>query len=362
MPSLIQQISAKARQRLVPLRLHMDLTWRCNERCIHCYLGNRAAEEMTTAEVARALDQSAEAGALFLILSGGEIMLRRDIFEIVAHARELQFDVKIKTNGLLIGAGEAERFAALGVRRADISIYSHRPGTHDAITLVSGSLERSLAACRALIASGISVRISAPIMRRNAEDCEAIRKLAAGLGAEAQFDAKITPCLSGDCAPLSLSVSDDVLPRVLAEVGPAVDLHQVGDSGLSGGSPCGAGISSFYISPSGDVMPCVEYPMACGNLRSQTFGEIWHSSPAFAAIRAVRNRDLPVCSACPNQPVCARCPGLAYIEGDALGASSLDCRMAFARTGIPSPAMKPPTGGPPPTSPESTSATEDLAQ
>jgi radical SAM protein with 4Fe4S-binding SPASM domain len=263
----------------------------------------------------------------------------------------------------MMSPGEAERFAALGVRRADISIYSHQPGTHDAITLVPGSLERSLAACRALVACGIAVRISVSVMRQNAEHCDAIRKLAAELGAEVQFDAKITPCLSGDCAPLALNISHAALSRVLAEVGPVIDPHQKEDFDPGDEHPCGAGVSSCYISPSGDVMPCVEYPLVCGNLRNQSFSEIWSGSSVFAAIRAVRNRDLPVCSGCPNRPVCARCPGLAYIEGDPLGPSTLDCRTAFARTGVPSPVMTPPAVSITPVmSPESASAPEDLTQ
>ncbi len=101
--------------------------------------------------------------------------------------------------------------------------------------------------------------------------------------------------------------------------------------------PCGAGHSYCYISPSGDVTPCVAYSLVCGNLREKSFGEIWRSSPGFASVRAARTSDLHVCRACPNASVCNRCPGLAYKEGDALGPSALDCRQAFARTGIPSP-------------------------
>ena len=362
MLSLIQRLSLKARERVVPLRVHMDLTWRCNERCIHCYLGHQVGEEMRTAEIERILDQAAEAGALFLVLSGGEIMLRRDIFEIVACARERQFDIKIKSNGVLIGESQAERFAGLGVRRADISIYSHRPEVHDGITLTPGSLKRSIAACVALKTRGIAVRINVSVMRQNAGDCAGIRQLASDLGIEAVFDTRITPCVNGDCSPTSLNVAIKDMPQILTEFVPAGEAEHEAGAFTPDGHPCGAGHTSCYISPSGDVMPCQLYPLVCGNLLSQSFGEIWRSS-ALAAIRAVRNRDMPVCSACPNQPVCARCPALAYMEGDPLGPSILDCRTAFARTGVSSPVMNPLHGSASPVAPsESTPATENLTQ
>ncbi len=196
MSSLMERTVNTARSHDVPLSVHLDVTWRCNERCVHCYLGHQAGEEMPTAEIERALCQLAETGTLFLVLSGGEIMLRRDVFEIVAHARALQFDIRIKTNGLLIGEREAERFAALGVRRADVSIYSHRPEVHDAITLVPRSLERSVAACRHLKRHGIAVQMRASIMRQNAGDYERLRTLASELGIRAAFDTTITLVLA----------------------------------------------------------------------------------------------------------------------------------------------------------------------
>jgi len=136
MPSLMQKIAAKAEERGVPLRAHLDLTWRCNERCIHCYLDHKSDGEMTTGEVSRALEQMAEAGTLFLILSGGEIMLRPDIFEIVGRARSLQFDVKsVDLNEFLfkpevlslLSAETARRLSCIPLRKIDGLLVAVRP-------------------------------------------------------------------------------------------------------------------------------------------------------------------------------------------------------------------------------------------
>ena len=89
----------------VPLGVQLDVTYRCNERCVHCYLDHDDHGEMTTAEIIDVLDQMAAAGVFFLTFSGGEILMRRDFFEILEYARELMFCVKLKTNALMIHEG-----------------------------------------------------------------------------------------------------------------------------------------------------------------------------------------------------------------------------------------------------------------
>ena len=100
MSSLMQEIGQRALDRGVPLAVQLDVTYRCNERCVHCYLDHEDHGEMTTAEIRGVLDQLAAAGVFFLTLSGGEIFMRTDLFDIVEYARSLMFSVKIKTNGL----------------------------------------------------------------------------------------------------------------------------------------------------------------------------------------------------------------------------------------------------------------------
>ena len=144
------------------------------------------------------LDQLAAAGTLFLILSGGELLLRRDFFDLLAYARGLGFDVKLKTNGILLNARAAARIRDLGVRQVQISIYSHRAEVHDAITKVPGSLARSIDAIRSLKAQGLHVLIANVLMRQNAGDYPAVRALAAELGVECTIDPTITPKMDGD--------------------------------------------------------------------------------------------------------------------------------------------------------------------
>src|SRR5260370_9864793 len=107
MSALVAEMSNKALKLNIPLSVRLDWTYRCNERCIHCYLDHDDHGEMTTAEIKDLLDQMAEAGVFYLTISGGEILMRRDFFELLAYARARTFCVKLKTNGLLIPEKEA---------------------------------------------------------------------------------------------------------------------------------------------------------------------------------------------------------------------------------------------------------------
>jgi radical SAM protein with 4Fe4S-binding SPASM domain len=344
MAALMDRISDKAGALAVPLAAHLDLTYKCNEVCGHCYLDHDVGGDMTAEEVKDVLGQLAAAGTLFLTISGGEIMLRKDIFEILAHARSLQFDIKLKTNGILIGEKEAEQLRALGVREVDISIYSHRPEAHDAITRVPGSFHRSVQAIRWLRSHGILVEMRTSVLRGCEGDLRGIQALAAELGVKVRFDSTIFPLMDGDSSPIvnfkiSLPALGDIAkePNLLfdSDESCAPPVHDRED--VLNSYPCGAGNRAVYISPSGDVTPCVQFPIVCGNVRREKFEEIWRNSPNFLMVRQIRNRDLGVCTSCSNLSSCKRCPGLAYREGDMRGPSSQDCDASYARTGIPSP-------------------------
>src|SRR5260370_29099430 len=145
----------RALHRGVPFSAQLDLTYRCNEQCIHCYLDHDDHGEMSTAEIKHLLKEMAEAGVFILTLSGGEIFMRKDFFEILEYACELTFCIKLKTNAVLIREAQAARLRDLGVASIQVSIYSHRPEVHDAITKVPGSLRRSINTIRFLRSQGL---------------------------------------------------------------------------------------------------------------------------------------------------------------------------------------------------------------
>jgi radical SAM protein with 4Fe4S-binding SPASM domain len=338
--SLMAQLNEKALRNGVPLSVHLDITYRCNERCEHCYLEHEGHDELSSDEIRALLDQLAEAGVFFLTISGGEPFLRPDCFEIITHARSLGFNVKLKTNALLIREREAARLRDLNVEQIQISVYSHRPEIHDAITKVPGSLRRTLTAIRRLRHYGLKITIANVLMRSNARDSEGVRVLARELGAHYTLDPTITPMLNGDTGVLRLRLPSMELRDVFQNaelVGDVADFcappPPVDDSILDGYS-CSAGHTACYITPQGDVYPCVQFPLPCGNIRREPFADIWKNSPQLHEVRSIRGRDLPTCSSCHHLGACTRCPGLAFMEGNMRGSSSADCEKSFVRTGI----------------------------
>jgi len=323
----------------IPLAVHFDLTYRCNERCVHCYLDHDDHGEMTTVEVKDVMDQLAAAGTLFLTFSGGELLLRKDFFALIAYARGLQFDLKIKTNGMLITAEDAARMRDLGVRQIQISVYSHRAEVHDAITKVRGSLERTVAAIRFLTSCGLKVIIANVLMRQNAGDYQGVSALAATLGAEYTMDPTITPKMDGNTETLALRMPATQVLHLFKDrslvgddfcIPPSTDAEA--DPELLDSVPCSAGHIACYISPYGDVYPCVQFPIPCGNLRQDRFEHVWHYSPQLDEVRSIRVRDLNTCPSCTFVSSCTRCPGLAYMEGNMRGPSSADCEKSTLRS------------------------------
>ena len=348
---VMDRLISRTVQKHRPLSVHFDLTYRCNERCVHCYLDHDDHGELTTAECLKVLDDLARSGTLFLTFSGGEIFLRPDLYEILAAARRLHFDISLKSNALLVTPERAARLREFGVRRVQISVYSDVPAVHDAITKVPGSLQRTLAAIPILIGHGLQVKLACPLMQENLMAYRGVMALAERLGVPYILDLTITPMMDGSSGPLEHRAAVSSLlpvlrdpalhgckPQPTAEATMAMNaLPSAFGSAVSSGIestayadlPCSAGHNSCYISPYGDVFPCVQLPQAAGNLRREKFDDIWYHAPQLERLRAIRESQLPICSQCEIRSYCERCPGLALMEGgDMLGAYERACALA----------------------------------
>lgn len=333
MSALTERLLERSMAGAVPLSVHVDLTMRCNEQCVHCYRVIEDRRELTTAEVKALLADLARAGTLYLTFSGGEVFLRADLFELIAEAKRLRFDLRLKSNALLITDERAHRLRDLGVRQVDVSIYSVDPALHDAVTLIPGSLARSLAGIERLQAAGVGVKINCPLMRATVGGYRAVRALAERLGVACGIDPMVTARNDGDLDTVRLRIGRADVRRVLSDPAlnpdppatvPAVrpDLDEVA---------CGAGHNACYVSAYGDVMPCVAMPLACGNIRQTPFAEIWADSRQMREVRGIRVRDLHTCGSCEAATFCTRCPGQALVEdGDLYGPSRAACEHALA--------------------------------
>jgi radical SAM protein with 4Fe4S-binding SPASM domain len=325
----------------VPLSVIFQVTDRCNYRCTHCYeTHSRGEGELSTLEVIRILDELQAAGTLFLSFTGGEPFVRDDMPALLQAAVDRRFVTKIKSTGHFIDDACADRLARIGIAEVQLSVYAADPEIHDGVTRHAGSLERTLGAARRLRQRGIPVVMATPLMAANFDEYRAVRELSASIGAESTVDPKITAREDADKGPLSLRMTDaqvrelydderlNALDGYAAEVAcgrPARPLPSLDDS------PCGIGRRACHINPRGEVYGCTALALPVGDLRIQSFHDVWSGSPALQRLRAIRWRDIQGCNTCDVRRYCQRCNAMALTEdGELLGPSSEACRHAVA--------------------------------
>jgi len=177
------------------------------------------------------------------------------------------------------------------------------------------------------------------LMKTNQRDHAGVQALARELAVAYTLDPTITPKMDGDTSVLNLRILGSELQAVFHNESLIGDVEQFcappppPDENVMDGYPCSAGHTFAYISPYGDVFPCVQFPLPSGNVRRQKFIDIWRNSSQLNEVRSIRAKDLPVCSTCSHVGTCTRCPGLAYMEGNMRGPSTADCEKSFQRTG-----------------------------
>lgn len=334
MVSPYERLIRAASRAHIPISVLFEVTHRCNLGCEHCYLTEGPVgrprptrPELSLEEIRPILDQLAEAGTLFLTLSGGEVFLRRDALDIVAHARSRGLSVTVFTTGTLLTPEKATQLAALHPLSVEVSIYSPQPEVHDQVTRIPGSHARSLRALRLLKERGVVILIKSPLMSLNSGEYHGIVQLAEELGAGYGFDPMLVPRRDGDMAPVSLSLDQQHLYQIFADPVLAKELSQpVKCLPQPGEEICATGRRHCMISPYGDLFPCMVYPVPAGNLREKSFHEIWSGSPLLHDLRSKTMHDLKGGT---NAIGGFRCSALALIEhGDFLGPFSRGEEMA----------------------------------
>ena len=205
---------ARAAQNHIPLEVSLELTHHCNFRCRHCYIPDFGIPDgLTTERIFRLLDELVDMGTLYLALTGGEMMLRRDWPAIARRSRELGFFLTFLTNGSLIGEEEADVIAGLPAK-TEISFYSADEATFDAITTRPGSFRRVRRAIDLLLARGVEVKLKMPVMTLNRRDIRGVAELAGRLGVDWQAFPDIIAKKNGDPGPLQLRVPRGELPAI----------------------------------------------------------------------------------------------------------------------------------------------------
>ena len=352
-----------------------NLTQRCNLECAHCYMSAHAGAdtrgELTTAECRRVMDEIAAVNPnVFLILTGGEPLLRRDIWDVAAMAAERRFTTVFGTNGVLLRDKEARLMREHRVLGASISLDSTDRAKHDAFRRQPGAWDAAVRATRVLADEGLDFSLHMSVTDWNVQEVPAMIDLARTLDAKVlnffflvrtgrgrdltDIDAEayeriltylartqgvgggppsfVRRMLGMESAPEPPKTFEDPwstpvghadgllirakcaphFRRILYELNPSSPLLK----NYAHGS-CPAGKYYCRITPEGDVTPCPYMPVSAGNLRERSFADLWRSAAVFEDLRDPRLGGR--CGACEFSKICGGCRCRAYAtHGDYL--------------------------------------------
>lgn len=292
-------------------KMHIELTYRCNFRCVHCYNTTHggAATELTTDEWFRALDQLAEMGCYLLTFTGGELFVRKDVVEILQHACEKGFTFRLNTNGSLIDEKMLEKLDQMRpfLQSFDVSLYGAEPAVHDTLARRPGSYLNSLRAIRLLSEARMSLVVKFITMRDNFDGIHKFEDDMQRLGVRhAVSTGALIPQTNRDTKPLVQILTDAQYKKLLAT------RPQARKKSSSPGN-CKPGHVRGAITPDGYVSPCEWLTdFKYGNLKEQPLRSIWFS-PGFLGFRKVFEEDSE-CPTCELRPGCDRCPAHSYLE------------------------------------------------
>lgn len=335
----------------IPFVVMFELTYNCNEKCVHCFNPGAARnesekstrtsrEEIDIIHYEKLLNDLQQLGVVKIILTGGDPFVKKDIWKLIEMVYERDFALDIYTNGLAL-LGRTEKLAKFYPRSVGLSVYSAKNEIHDSITRVKSSLEKTLSVASDFVNYGIPIYFKCPIMNHNATSYYTVVELAKQYGAIPQIDITLTDSVDGDNAiSEQLQVDGELLEIILRDTN--IPLY-VGKEAPNFGSQerdrsqafCGAGTVLMNITPEGDVTPCNSFPTQFGNLKDKSFLEIWNNSKSLDAWQHTVIDDYEECGTHDRCGFCNRCPGQSFIEhGTPLKASTANCYSANARMNL----------------------------
>ncbi|MEM4155357.1 MAG: radical SAM protein [Archaeoglobaceae archaeon] len=326
-----------------PFQVVWDITYSCNLHCKHCYAtaGKPLEDELTTEEALETIDNLDRLGVTIIAFSGGEPLVRKDLFELTRYASEKGIYVALATNGTMISDDIAKKMKENGVNYLQISLDGLRE-THDSFRGIRGAFDRTVEGIKNAVKNGLFVNVSMTVTKLNYEEVPAVIDLCEKLGVnwfmhynfiptgrgreiveldlspehrekllkmlyEKNFSSRISLLSTApQFARVALQCNGGIIPTHFYNVNAGDRFRQLAE--FIGG--CGAGRFYFAIKANGDITPCVFFPLVVGNVRVDDLEKLWRNNEIFESLR---DKDkLEGCGNCDYRYVCGGCRARAY--------------------------------------------------
>jgi len=324
-----------------PRLIAWELTAGCNLSCVHCRGSSTSRvpdNELTTDEAKHFIDELAEMGSPILILSGGEPLVRKDVYEIAQYGTDKGLRVVLATNGTLLTPEVARKLKDSGIRRVSISLDGATPRMHDDFRGVPGAFEGAMKGIDSLKQVGLEFQVNTTITKRNLDDVPQILEMATSIGAAALHIFLLVPTgrgkdlaneeippaeyervlnwfydqqktstiqLKATCAPHYFRIMRQRARREGIEVTAKTHGYEAMTRGCLGGT------AFCFVSSIGDVQACGYLPVVAGNIKEEPFANIWDDSTLFNDLRNV-DEFRGKCGRCDYRKVCGGCRARAY--------------------------------------------------
>lgn len=335
------KISSFTQKRKFPLKAMFELTYHCNFRCIHCYVvQDKDKQELTTQQVRDILRQLKDAGCFHIGFTGGEPLLRKDIFEILDFAKRSGFRISLLTNGYLIDEKIAERIASLGtsLNRVDVSVLGGTKKTFERITRKKNSFNKVMRAIKLLKEKRVNVQIKTTLMKPNQDEFLLIKKLADKLGTLFRYGSTLNPKMDRNREPLRYQInpldafkSRQAISRKKKVIDEEIqEGRYIKGRGRKKLFNCGAGKSEVSISPYGEMNLCMSVSYPAYNILKGDFTQGWKNIKA--VVENLNSLKDYACENCNLAQFCSWCPARGWLfSGDLTKCNTLDKDMALTQ-------------------------------
>lgn len=310
-----------------------ELTYNCNEKCIHCYASypqeNICNNILELDKCKEIIDELYEMKCLHISFTGGDPFMFKGFVDLFKYARSKNFVCDIYTNGQAIANKPKilDEIIPLFPRTFYISLYGSTSEVHDNITCVPGSFEKTLTTIKLLHKANISVVLNVMVMKNNYHQIQEIIDLSKKLGVEYRVGLSIINRNNGDTTPMDYFIDDkNIIKKILTTIDSNVYSMDIpADGEKSSEFICGAGSTALCVAPDGEVYPCVSLKTSLGSVFNNSIKEIWKSKKRKDLVSSLVWSNTKECSNCNLLTECPHCPGISQAEsGDAFACDYCD--------------------------------------